>query len=217
VDLDAIRLAVRLLKGAIQNRLTPEVLRETARLAEEELRRTTVWEDGQRPPPPERLTEQGTLMLHGEHLEQLLAGLDSPEAVRTLPLVLREALARVRRLLPEYVWTGRADVRGELLRAFEGVLGHPPTRPVIICLGDRCYQLDGGEPVSVSQAEDSVLRAFLRTPAMGQKQLIGTSGYEHAVRILRNLVKKYNGALAPAIRLPGKKSASGYYVSIREP
>jgi hypothetical protein len=123
VDPAAICAAVRLFIGVIQNRLVPEILRETARLAEEDLRGTTAWDDGHRPLPPETLSEHNTLILHGERLMQLLAGLDDPEAVQAFPLDYRESLARVRRLLPEYVRTRRAEARGDLLRAFEAVLG----------------------------------------------------------------------------------------------
>jgi hypothetical protein len=88
-------------------------------------------------------------------------------------------------------------------------------RPCIIALGERQYRVDDGEPVAVSNAEDRVLREFVRQPAMDEPTLIRKTAREHAARILRNLAANYP-EFATAIRLPKGKNQGGYHVNIRE-
>jgi hypothetical protein len=67
----------------------------------------------------------------------------------------------------------------QALRAIEASenVGHDsqrvllPPRPSIIALGDRRYQLEGGEPIVVSDSEDTVLQAFLESGVMDDRQL----------------------------------------------
>jgi hypothetical protein len=86
--------------------------------------------------------------------------------------------------------------------------------PTIIWHGNRCYQI-GNVMVSVSESEDWVLQAFVKTPAMGSKLLDEASGMSGARNVLVRLKKNYDGIFAPAIQMPSTKGAGGYRVNIR--
>jgi hypothetical protein len=89
------------------------------------------------------------------------------------------------------------------------------TPPVITRVADGCYLPPGGDfPLAVTDAEDLVLRAFLRRPAMELPDLIDQTGMGHAGRVLARLLKKYDGAFAPAIRMPGGRGKGGYAVLV---
>ena len=92
----------------------------------------------------------------------------------------------------------------------------PESPSPIVRVADGCYRPDGAAfPLAVSDAEDLVLSAFLRRPAMSQGDLIDQTGLAHAHKVLARLAAKYGGAFAAAIRLPGKKGNGGYAVLIR--
>jgi hypothetical protein len=86
--------------------------------------------------------------------------------------------------------------------------------PTIDWVGDRRYHVDGHDSLVVTDTQDTVLQAFIESPAMDDKQLIARSGLEHAPRVLRQIVEKYP-ILAPAIRIPKSKGQGGYHVRIR--
>src|SRR5262249_13402648 len=75
----------------------------------------------------------------------------------------------------------------------------PPQYAVILSLGERCYQIGAHRPVVVSDAFDEILQAFLRQPAMDERQLSQCSDLEDAVKILRKLAEWNGGLFAPAI------------------
>ena len=52
--------------------------------------------------------------------------------------------------------------------------------PVIFCLGQQAYQVNGKLPQPVTDAEDSVLQAFIGLPAMSEKNLVNRSGVSSA-------------------------------------
>jgi hypothetical protein len=91
----------------------------------------------------------------------------------------------------------------------------PPQRPGMWYRGNRVYQVAGCEPVAVTTQEDTVLQAFLETPAMDDETLVDRSGYGHAAKILRGLAAKYAG-FDKAIRLPGGKGQGGYYIDLKD-
>jgi hypothetical protein len=90
----------------------------------------------------------------------------------------------------------------------------PVAHPYILYHGDRRYQVSEGQPFVVTENEDNVLQAFLGAPALDQKMLIRRSGMNDAARSLRALCKKYDGVMASAIRLPGRKGRGGYRVQV---
>jgi hypothetical protein len=89
------------------------------------------------------------------------------------------------------------------------------TRPSIWQVSGKAYRVGNSEPYSVSDREDAILQAFARHPAMTDQQLQERSGYPDAAKLLRALITKYGGVFAPAIRIPGKKAAGGYYAEVR--
>lgn len=89
-------------------------------------------------------------------------------------------------------------------------------RPTIVSHGDQCYSIGGGLPYRVEDREHRVLQAFVFGPnAQALPDLKKNSGEERPHEVLRNLGDKYDGAFAPAIRLPGGRGLGGYAVSIR--
>src|SRR5262245_8320234 len=88
---------------------------------------------------------------------------------------------------------------------------------VIVRVADGVYLPPRSDfPLAVSDAEDLVLRAFLRRPAMPLGELQDQSGLEHAAKVLARLGQKYDGAFAPAIRRPGARGRGGYAVLVSE-
>jgi hypothetical protein len=99
------------------------------------------------------------------------------------------------------------------------------TPVVIISLGG-CQYAVAGQTYRVTDAENAVLQAFLPaagaqlgdstgTVALSQGDLIDKTGWNHAPKVLKKLLSKYNRAFAPAIRLPGGKGQGGYTVGIK--
>jgi hypothetical protein len=96
-------------------------------------------------------------------------------------------------------------------------VAHDTPPPAIVRVADGCYQPAGAAfPLAVTDAEDLVLRAFLRRPAMDLGELIDQTGLEHAGRVLARLAAKYDGAFAPAIRRPGRRGRGGYAVLVAD-
>jgi hypothetical protein len=94
-----------------------------------------------------------------------------------------------------------------------------PDDHTILSLGGRCYRIGASRPVTVTRRENDILLAFLRQPAMDKGQLAEVTGYaaEDAVKVLRELRRKYDGLFAPAIVMPGGRGQGGYHVAIRRP
>lgn len=80
---------------------------------------------------------------------------------------------------------------------------------------DKCYSVGNGDPFTVTENEDSVLQAFLDTPAMDTSELVRKSGVDRAAATLRSLKNKYDKRFSPFINLPGGKGKGGYSVRIR--
>ncbi len=85
----------------------------------------------------------------------------------------------------------------------------------VIAMGNGCYRISDSRVFRVSEDEDAVLSAFLEFPAMEEKELNTNSGVGRARDVLCDLKRKYGGAFASAIHLPGGKGKGGYHVSIR--
>ena len=96
-------------------------------------------------------------------------------------------------------------------------MAYPPAAGHIIRIADGVYLPHGGSfPLAVTDAEDQVLRAFLRRPAMTLDELQDQSGLEHAAKVLARLAQKYDGAFAPAIHRPGARGRGGYAVLVAD-
>jgi hypothetical protein len=88
--------------------------------------------------------------------------------------------------------------------------------PAIVRVADGVYLPPGAPfPVAVTDAEDLVLLAFLRCPAMSLGKLVDESGVPHAARVLARLVAKYSGRFAAAVRRPRRKGNGGYAARVR--
>jgi hypothetical protein len=93
----------------------------------------------------------------------------------------------------------------------------------IIALGEQRYCVAGHDPVKVNEREDVLFQSFLRKTPLSKPELADATGMqgEDAVTVLRSLKgtnrrsPKYNGIFAPAIRLPGRRGAGSYHVSIQ--
>jgi hypothetical protein len=120
---------------------------------------------------------------------RLSAYMDYCRAIRLAAMSLREAVVRI-------------------LGALEEPAG------CIIDLGNRIYSI-GGREKQVTQREDDVLQAFTDAPALSQKDLIASAGFDRAPRVLQKLRERYDGMFAPAITLPRRKGAGGYVVNVR--
>jgi hypothetical protein len=91
-----------------------------------------------------------------------------------------------------------------------------PNPPVIVRVADGCYLPPGAAfPLRVSDSEDLLLLVFVRRPACDLAELQDHSGLPHAARVLGRFAKKYKGAFAPAVSLPGGKGRGGYSVRVR--
>jgi hypothetical protein len=101
------------------------------------------------------------------------------------------------------------------VKAVEPFPPAPPTKDAIVFLRDGVYRVPGGEPFSVEQCYDDVLKPFLDTPAMSKRELIDHYGYPSAPRVLKRLTEWYDRRFAPFIHLPGRRGNLGYRVSIR--
>jgi hypothetical protein len=86
----------------------------------------------------------------------------------------------------------------------------------IIAHGNKVYTINLWEPRIVADDEDTVLRAFLRQPAMTSKTLEDRTELVSPAKLLRALTTRYDARFAPAIKLPGGKGKGGYFVRIRE-
>lgn len=95
-----------------------------------------------------------------------------------------------------------------------GALTFGRTTATIVMEGKKCFSINGGQPRTVADNEACVLQAFLRLPSMDTEQLRNESGVNNPGRVLRKLVKKWNGEFEPAIDLPGKRGNSGYRVRV---
>jgi hypothetical protein len=96
-------------------------------------------------------------------------------------------------------------------------LAYPPVAGHITRLAAGVYLPPGGSfPLAVTDAEDQVLNAFLRRPAMPLDELQDQSGLEYAAKVLARLAKKYDGAFALAIRRPGARGRGGYAVLVAD-
>jgi hypothetical protein len=91
----------------------------------------------------------------------------------------------------------------------------PAAGAVILALGKGQYRVGDSDPVTVTEAEDVVLRSFVGRPSMGHKALVRAAGSDEAPRTLRQLAEKYDGVFAAAIRCPGRRGAGGYRVAVR--
>jgi hypothetical protein len=89
-----------------------------------------------------------------------------------------------------------------------------PAQAVIISLGNKRYQIDGSQPVTLEFNQDVLLQAFLEKPSMNKRQLIGKT-FTDAPRVLKRLKEKYPDTLGQAITLPGGRGKGGYFVHIR--
>jgi hypothetical protein len=94
---------------------------------------------------------------------------------------------------------------------------HPPAEPPTIWdHGDLKYSRDKRNPYIVTEEEDNLLQVFLDNPtAMTKCELENESGVTNVSRVLRRLVKSYDGQFADAIRMPGKKCAGGYLIHVK--
>jgi hypothetical protein len=107
----------------------------------------------------------------------------------------------------------------DLLAALDAeAVGRPAT---IIWHGGQRYGVAGGDPVSVTDAENCCLRAFLGDPpksppmpTMALRELRLRSGIDDASRTLKKLRTKYGGTFAGAIRVPEGRGNGGYFVRI---
>jgi hypothetical protein len=81
--------------------------------------------------------------------------------------------------------------------------------------GDGKYRVGSNLPVTVTDREDCVLQAFLKSPTLDQAGLIKESGIgKEAPRVLKSLTTRYGGIFKPAVRLPGGKRGAGGYAAI---
>jgi hypothetical protein len=90
----------------------------------------------------------------------------------------------------------------------------PEPKAVIRSMGNRCYRIGEEQPVLLTETEDTVLQAFLKSPALEKRDLIRESGYNDAPRILAHIREKHK-SFRPAISLPKRKGKGGYRVNIR--
>jgi hypothetical protein len=86
-------------------------------------------------------------------------------------------------------------------------------RHIPVYLGD-CRLRIAGEPLTITEREDSVLSALVSLQAASKSSLESESGYADAVRVLRNLIHRYP-ALKKSITFPGGKGRGGYRTIIR--
>jgi hypothetical protein len=92
----------------------------------------------------------------------------------------------------------------------------PTDCPVILRLADGVYLPPGGwRAVRVTFSEDVLLETFLRGLPMTLREMGDTSGITGPHVVLARLARKYGGAFAPAIFLPGRGWQGGYFVSVR--
>lgn len=93
----------------------------------------------------------------------------------------------------------------------------PPSAAVIIYHGRQLYSIGDYLPIAVPDAEDCVLRAFLRQPAMVGSELENISGVTRPDLVLHRIARKYGKRFAPAIEFPeeGRRGTGGYRVAIR--
>ena len=85
----------------------------------------------------------------------------------------------------------------------------------ITYIGERQYCVGAAAPISVTEAEDCVLQAFLEKATMDTPTLATESGMEEPAKVLRGLRDKYGRIFAPAILTPGVKGGGGYHVRIK--
>lgn len=105
---------------------------------------------------------------------------------------------------------GAIDRLGELMAAVDA------DGPTIHLLGD-CLCRIGGRMLRIDRAEEMVLEGFVQRPAMSIPDMKGVIGYDgrQCVKIIRRLMTKYEGILAPAIQPPGTRGAGGYRINVR--
>jgi hypothetical protein len=85
----------------------------------------------------------------------------------------------------------------------------------IVYLKEKAYFIGNSDPITVTDSEHAILQEFIAVPSMDAEMLQSKAGNDRAPRILRNLTRKYDGAFATAIRLPGGKGKGGYHVSVK--
>ena len=81
--------------------------------------------------------------------------------------------------------------------------------------GNKSYSVDTGDPITVTNEEDSILQAFLdKQASMDTKELSGVSGVTNVSRTLKCLINNYGGMFQAAVRMPSRKNGGGYYIRV---
>lgn len=137
-----------------------------------------------------------------------LTSVDFDRVVGNLPAV-REYL---RNEAPRFDW-GRlvTMIEDEAARAARASPGEPVA--AVVYLGGGRVRF-GDQTITLCVQETAVLEALVDNGALSKKDLETKSGYDSAVKVLRQILKKYP-ALRNAIVLPGKAHSGGYRTTIK--
>lgn len=88
-------------------------------------------------------------------------------------------------------------------------------QPVIWHHGGRSYSSDGANPVTVTHEEGRVLQAFLRAGRSLETRELEDGGVTNVARVVGQLLRRYGGRFAPAIRTPKGVKGGGYFIRVR--
>lgn len=155
---------------------------------------------------------------------QKFAEVSGREGAKTIPTIQR--LERVGLVRLEPMFTGpKANpetktcvrlLREEIEEASEEFEPTNSSANAISSLGNRVYQAPDGDPVTLTEKEDSVLQAFIDIKSMNHPTLVKESNYDDAAKVLKKLAKDYP-QFAPFIHCPGGKGRGGYRVLVTNP
>ncbi|MBA4189474.1 MAG: hypothetical protein C0467_15900 [Planctomycetaceae bacterium] len=129
---------------------------------------------------------------------------------------LAEALTRVEGQADEAA-TGPAESVTPQTKHQQPTSADDTGLPIIWSHGGRSYSRDRVSQYFVTREEDFILTAFQqRGTAMDTTTLLDVSGVTNIPRVMANLIKKYDGTFADAVRKPGKKNAGGYLIRVQD-
>jgi hypothetical protein len=88
---------------------------------------------------------------------------------------------------------------------------------IVLSHGGRNYSTEGGDPILVTEEEDSVLQAFLAEGmAMDEPTLEKRSGSTNIARVMKHLSERYRRHFSTCIRTPGAKNGGGYFIRVKK-
>jgi hypothetical protein len=93
----------------------------------------------------------------------------------------------------------------------------PEERPPIYWREERLYQVEGHDPVPVTDTEDNLLQAFIGYPVLDKPALANRSGIpaKQISTSLKRLRENHAGIFAKAINMPGKRGkGKGYRATV---